>query len=174
MNSLSRRCQIAWLLLLLVTTAGCDQATKHVARRNLNAFDGIMLMGGWGELRLAENPGAFLSLGATMPPALRKLVFTGAAGVGLLALAAYLLSRPRISALGFTGLTLILAGGASNLIDRVTRQGFVTDFITLRLGPIQTGVFNVADMVVMTGMTLLIWAAWKTHKTPPEEKPHSE
>lgn len=168
MNSLSRRCQIVWLVLLVVATAGCDQTTKHFARTKLNPFDAIMLMGGLGELRLVENPGAFLSLGDTLTPAVRTCVFTGAAGIGLLGLSVFLLSHPRLYCPGFIGLTLVLAGGTSNLIDRISRQGFVTDFITLRFGPIQTGVFNVADVVVMTGMALLVFAYWKqrTHSAP--------
>ena len=48
-------------------------------------------------------------------------------------------------------LVLILAGGIGNLIDRVSHQGLVTDFINLGIGPIRTGVFNVADIAVTTG-----------------------
>jgi signal peptidase II len=48
-------------------------------------------------------------------------------------------------------LSLICAGGAGNLIDRV-RSGVVTDFIDFRVFP----VFNVADICVCCGCGLLI------------------
>jgi signal peptidase II len=63
---------------------------------------------------------------------------------------------------------LVLAGGTSNLIDRITRAGNVTDFITLRLGPFQTGIFNVADVIIMMGIGLLIFAAVR-----PQRESHS-
>jgi len=52
------------------------------------------------------------------------------------------------------------------LIDRVTRQGLVTDFMVLRVGPFQTGVFNVADVMVMIGVALLAWSLWSRRNTP--------
>lgn len=156
---LSRSLRFALLLLVLCGTVGCDQATKHLARTKLNQFDAIMLWGGLGELRLAENPGAFLSLGATLPPATRNLIFTITAGFGLFAVLIYLLLKKPSNNLVFAGLALILAGGASNLIDRLTQNGLVTDFLQLRCGPLQTGVFNGADLAVMLGLTLLLWSA---------------
>lgn len=163
--------RFALLMLVLCGTVGCDQTTKHLARTKLSHFDSVMFLGGLGELRLAENPGAFLSLGASLTPAMRTVIFTGLAGSGLLLLLLHLLFRPQPQRLAFAGPTLILAGGASNLIDRVTRNGLVTDFLQLHCGPLQTGVFNVADMAVMLGLALLLWAALQKQKAPPPEKP---
>lgn len=153
---LSRTLRLTLLVLVLCSTVGCDQTTKHFARKTLDPLNTITLMGGIGELRLAENSGAFLSLGAALPKTVRTWVFTLATGGGLLGLLAYLLIRPPSHGLAFAGLALILAGGVSNLIDRLARQGLVTDFITMRWGPFQTGVFNIADVTVMLGMGLLI------------------
>lgn len=156
----SRPLRLVILLLLLGGTVGCDQTTKHIARTKLNQFDSVMLLGGLGELQLAENSGAFLSLGDSLPQAIRTLVFTVAGGIGLLAMFVYLLLRPRWHWLAFCGLALVMAGGASNLIDRITRNGLVTDFLTLRCGPLHTGVFNVADILVMLGIVLFVLSAW--------------
>jgi len=155
------------LLFVLCGTVGCDQTTKHFARTKLNPFDSVMLLGGFGELRLAENPGAFLSLGDTMPPAMRMLVFTGGAGTGLLTMLIYLLFRPGLPWLSFAGISAVLAGGLGNLIDRILRHGLVTDFITLHCGPFHTGVFNIADVLVMIGMALLVGAAWQSRQPEP-------
>jgi 2-iminobutanoate/2-iminopropanoate deaminase len=48
------------------------------------------------------------------------------------------------------GLALFVAGGVSNWIDRVT-QGRVVDFLNVGVGPVRTGVFNVADLAIMVG-----------------------
>ena len=53
-------------------------------------------------------------------------------------------------------LALILAGGLGNQIDRLLFQGGVTDFLFLTLGPLHTGIFNVADMAIMAGALLLL------------------
>ena len=87
----SRPLRLVILLLLLGGTVGCDQTTKHIARTKLNQFDSVMLLGGLGELQLAENSGAFLSLGDSLPQAIRTLVFTVVGGIGLLAMFVYLL-----------------------------------------------------------------------------------
>lgn len=46
---------------------------------------------------------------------------------------------------------LILAGGISNLIDRIFR-GFVVDFISLKW----IGIFNFADMYIVIGAILIV------------------
>lgn len=55
------------------------------------------------------------------------------------------------------GLTLILAGGLSNFIDRL-RLGFVIDYISLPLLP----AFNLADVSLGAGMVLLVYASAKS------------
>ena len=157
----ARKIRIICLFLILVGTVGCDQTTKHIARRNLGSVDSITVFNGLGELRLAENPGAFLGLGGALSPTVRTLIFTVGVGAVLIWLLGYLAGRNRLTTTVFAGLALVTAGGLSNFIDRVTRNGFVTDFITLRLGPLQTGIFNVADMVVMSGIGLLVVALWR-------------
>jgi signal peptidase II len=42
------------------------------------------------------------------------------------------------------------------LIDRVIYDGRVVDFLNAGIGPIRTGVFNVADMAITTGAILLL------------------
>ena len=53
------------------------------------------------------------------------------------------------------GLTLFVAGGASNLVDRIA-QGSVVDFLNVGIGPLRTGVFNVADMAILLGAGIFV------------------
>jgi signal peptidase II len=153
-----RKFRLAMLLLVLGCAVGCDQSSKHIARKELSRLGAVALPGGFGELWLAENPGVFLSLGVSLPQSLRLAVFTVGVGAGLVVLFAYLVGAATQSWLSFVGFALILAGGVSNLIDRITRQGLVTDFIVIHVGPLHTGIFNLADITIMIGMATLICA----------------
>ena len=108
--TLARKLRLAFLMVLLVCTIGCDQTSKHIARAGLRQMDSVTLPGGLVELKLAENPGSFLSLGALLPESARFAFFTLGFGVGLVALLTYLTSRARIELTRFIGLSLVMAG----------------------------------------------------------------
>ena len=100
------------LFLILLATAGCDQATKHLARTRLPLAESVTLPGHFMHLALAENPGAFLSLGASLSEVARNGVFTLGVALGLSLLLVYLSSRtPGVDWLSFAGLALVWAGG---------------------------------------------------------------
>ena len=155
------------MLLVLGCTVGCDQTTKHIARSKLEERGFIIFPGGFGEFRLAENPGSFLSLGDSLPNTVRITIFTIGAGIGLFGLLAYLVFGGRLNWLFFIGLGMICAGGMSNWIDRILRHGLVSDFIFICIGPFHTGVFNVADVVIMIGAAVVACDLWsRRHKRP--------
>lgn len=64
-------------------------------------------------------------------------------------------SRRRSSA-HILGAALISGGGFSNLMDRVTQGGNVTDFLNIGVGPLRTGIFNCADVALMLELAILI------------------
>lgn len=140
------------LLLLLFSTIGCDQVSKSVVRSSLN-FGSRKLIGSHFQLVHAENPGAFLSLGAGLGEALRFWILV--VGVGIfLALALWVLLQNRLNRWTAISLTLIIAGGLGNLIDRVYK-GTVTDFMVIQFGSLHTGIFNLADAAIMLGMAVM-------------------
>jgi signal peptidase II len=154
----SRKIRLLILLVVLGCCAGCDQASKHLARSGLEHSGPVTLPGGFGELRVAENPGSFLSLGDSLPKPLRLALFTVGTGVCMAGLFAFLVgTRSRLGSFQFIGLALIWVGGTSNLIDRVARHGLVTDFVVIRIGPLHTGIFNAADVMIMAGVGILMW-----------------
>lgn len=145
--------------MILICTAGCDQATKHLARLELSQVNSMPDSSHFLQFTLTENPGAFLSLGAALPQIARSMILTVGVGVGLAFLLAYLIRAPRLQWLPFLGLALVWAGGVSNLIDRCVRHGMVTDFLVIRAGPFHTGIFNLADAAVLAGLIALIASA---------------
>jgi signal peptidase II len=163
----SRTLRLLTVLVVLICTAGCDQAAKHLARAGLSPFQSTNLAGGFVELTLAENPGAFLSLGGTLPEPVRGGLLTVGIGAGLICLAGYLVGRARLGWLSFLSLALVWAGGMSNLIDRFARHGRVTDFIVIRAGPFHTGIFNFADLAIVIGTVLLFGSlSWWKNTSP--------
>jgi signal peptidase II len=112
-----------------------------------------------------ENTGGFLGLGADLPRPARIAVFTIATGFALLLLVAVAV-RDRFAGLSGIGLALFIAGGASNWIDRVL-SGTVVDFLNVGIGPLRTGVFNVADVAIMVGAGLVAFGAAR----PPTRTP---
>jgi signal peptidase II len=108
-------------------------------------------------LGYAENTGGFLSLGADLPSPARTAVFTLATGFALLVLVGMAVRDRFVGASG-VGLVLFVAGGASNWIDRVLR-GSVVDFLNVGIGPLRTGVFNIADVAIMVGTGLVVYGA---------------
>ena len=53
------------------------------------------------------------------------------------------------------GKPLVAGGGLGNLWDRLARDGAVVDFLNLGIGPVRTGIFNVADLVLVAGLVVL-------------------
>jgi len=142
------------LALLVCGTIGCDRVTKAVAVARLSGTPRQSFLGDTVRLEYVENAGAFLSLGADLPPWARVSVFTVGTGLLLVGLAVAVL-RGRYRGRLLVGFCLVLAGGVSNLADRLL-QGNVIDFINLGFGPVRTGIFNVADVAIMAGVALVL------------------
>lgn len=152
------------LCLLLAATAGCDRVTKHLAVTALAGTPGQSYLGDTVRLHYHENPGGFLSAGATWRPETRALVFQLANALFLLG-TVILAARFQWSRWGKAGLIMFLAGGISNLADRIA-IGRVIDFLNVGVGPVRTGIFNVADVAIVVGIALLIWEARRNSYTP--------
>ena len=161
----ARAIRFAVLIFVLVGTAGCDQVAKQLARRELSDSGSRPVVGGVVEFTFAENPGAFLSLGGSLPEQARSFFSFGLA-FGLIMLLLFLLRSSRLNTVCFLALSLAWAGGISNLIDRFARHGLVTDFIVLRAGPWHTGIFNFADLAIVIGIVVLFCASLKRGKQP--------
>ena len=150
------------LCLLLAGTAGCDRVTKHLAVTTLAGMPEQSYLGDTVRLDYHENSGGFLSTGATWPPAVRIGVFQIANGIFLLG-ALVIAARHQWSRLALVGLVLFIAGGMSNLVDRVA-LGTVIDFLNVGIGPVRTGIFNVADVAIMAGVAFLVVDRWRSRR----------
>lgn len=101
------------------------------------------------QLTLVHNTGAAWGIfgDSTLALGAFSVVVCAAALVYMLAI------EPRMGALGALGLSLVVAGGIGNAIDRFT-LGYVVDFIEPVF--IDFPVFNVADIGVTCGVVLFV------------------
>ena len=149
------------LAAAIVLTIGCDRVTKHIATETMAGAPERTYLGDTLRLAYVENSGGFLGLGADLAPSARTKIFTIGTGVLLLALIAAAFKLPW-HPWSLLGIAFFVAGGASNWIDRLVR-GSVVDFLNIGIGPLRTGIFNVADVAIMVGFGLIVVGEmWKS------------
>jgi len=150
---MSSRKRFALILVTLFACVGCDQQTKSLATMHLRGNEPRSFFADTVRLDYTENTGSFLGLGASLPVEWRTAIFSVGCTLGITALLIYALVMPRSTALQVLALALICAGGIGNLLDR-WMFGHVRDFLNVGVGPIRTGIFNVADATLMAGSLL--------------------
>jgi signal peptidase II len=153
------RSRALFVVLIALACVGCDQTTKLAARTLLPATEITSLLGDTIRLQLAANSGAFLGLGDGMSAGWRQALLSAGVGCMLLAVFWYVLAARALKPAWVLALALMLGGGSSNLLDRLRYGGYVVDFINLGVGPVRTGIFNVADMAIMLAAALLLYAS---------------
>lgn len=171
--------KVVTILILLILICGADQATKYWAVNHLMGQPAHVYMNGFFQLVYAENPGAFLGLGGALSREVRFFVFALVVFFGLGGMLWYII-RHQISKVNLLAYTFIIAGGGGNLWDRVFHEdGHVIDFMLIEVwGPVRTGVFNIADVFIVTGVLLALAGEYLFEKSkrtqePPGQRPES-
>jgi signal peptidase II len=154
MSRFITRCVL--VVLVLIGCVGCDQLTKSAARAYLPGTGVHSYLIDSLRLEYAQNSGAFLNLGESLSPTVRYDSLIIGVGAFVLALLLGAVAAARLSWLQRVALAAMGAGGLGNLIDRIRFDGMVTDFLNLGLGPLRTGIFNVADATLMLGAGMLL------------------
>lgn len=98
----------------------------------------------------AENRGAFLGIFSELP-AIGFIIIGTILVIGMLV---FLYSQPARDMLTTAMIGLLIGGAIGNLIDRY-QYGFVRDFINMGIGPLRTGIFNIADVAITGGVIVL-------------------
>ncbi|WP_299124939.1 signal peptidase II [uncultured Winogradskyella sp.] len=149
-----------FIVLLIAFNIAIDQISKIIVRTT-------MVRGGKGEINVikdyfqliwVENQGAFLGMGSDMNPTL-KLIFLLILPTLVLGYVIYYIFKTKeLDRLSLIAFCCIVGGGIANVFDRIV-FGEVTDFFFIKITEtIKTGIFNVADLSVTTGMIMLLFS----------------
>jgi len=135
------------LIALFVIAA--DQLTKYLVRANMEPGERIALIGDWLSLYYVRNTGTAFSMFEG-----NRYVTVLLTSVLIIVCLAVIVTEARAGrTLVPVLLTLVAAGGLSNLADRLA-LGYVTDMISCG----SFAVFNVADIAVTCGCILTMLA----------------
>ncbi|GAB4155973.1 MAG: signal peptidase II [Winogradskyella sp.] len=147
-----------FIVLLIAFNIAIDQITKVIVRANIEIREVIELIGDKFILTNVYNKGAFLGMGSDMNPTLRTIFLLILPTIVLGYVIYYIIKTKELDRLSLIAFCCIIGGGIANVFDRIV-FGKVTDFFFIDLGGVfKTGIFNVADLSVTTGMLLLLFS----------------
>ena len=142
------------IVLVVLLNIGCDQISKDIVRKKVVAYDYIEILNDNFILTKVENTGAMLGFGQSLSPIL-KIIFLQALPILVLLFLLYrILKKQDLDKWMVIAFAFVIGGGIGNLIDRVA-YGSVTDFFQIKIGPLKTGIFNMADVSVTSGAILI-------------------
>lgn len=147
--------------VIAVILVAVDQIVKNWAADTLIKGD-IAIIENVLYLKYAENTGVAFSMFSD-----NRWILVGVTSLMLIAVLAFFLSGKVTEKLEIFSLSLLLAGGVGNLIDRIS-LGYVIDYIDVRI--INFAIFNIADICICVGAFLLCVAVYFSDKKEAEEK----
>ena len=146
--------QTKFVTISLCLTVGLDVSTKAMIRQMPTAslpqyhFYGLLRLTHW------ENAGTLMSLGDGLSESARFWAFTILVGGAAMSLIGFTITRPMRPA-RVVALALIAGGTLSNVIDRLSHDGCVLDFIHVMIAPLDLMIFNFADVAIALGASIL-------------------
>ena len=146
--------------LLDLFVIAVDQLTKYAVRANMQPGEKIPIIGDWMSIYYVQNTGVAFSMFSGS-----RFITVALTSILIIFCIAYAVKEYRDgNALTSMLLTLISAGGISNMIDRLT-LGYVTDMISCG----SFAVFNVADIFVTCSCVLMIILLFFVYKKEESE-----
>ncbi|MFB9056290.1 signal peptidase II [Mariniflexile ostreae] len=150
-----------YILLVIVITIAIDQISKIWIRLNVAPGSQSEIVGDYFTLHNVENAGAFLGMGSDLNPTLRLILLLILPMVVLAFVLRYIFKDKTLDNASLFAFSSIIGGGVANVYDRIV-YGSVTDFWHIDLGGMfRTGIFNMADLSVTTGMIILLIVSFR-------------
>ena len=159
-----------FIALLIIFNIAIDQISKVIVRNTmtLGREGEIDVIGNYFQLIWVENKGAFLGMGSDMDPMLRLIFLLILPAIVLIYVIYYIVKTKELDRLSLIAFCCIVGGGIANVFDRIV-FGEVTDFFFIQItDTIKTGIFNVADLSVTTGMIMLLFSGAFSNKKKKE------
>ncbi|MCA0154151.1 signal peptidase II [Winogradskyella vincentii] len=149
-----------FITLLIAFNIAIDQISKKIVRSNMieGARGEIDIIKDYFQLIWVENKGAFLGMGSDMNPTLKLIFLLILPTIVLGYVIYYIVKTKDLDRTSLIAFCCIVGGGIANVFDRIV-YGQVTDFFFIKItDTIKTGIFNVADLSVTTGMIMLLFS----------------
>lgn len=163
--------RLVYIILIIVITIAVDQLSKVLVRANIEPRtdtqigEQISLIGDKFIMMNVENTGAFLGMGSDLNPTLRIILLLILPILVLGYVLRYILKDKTLDNWSLFAFASIIGGGIANVFDRIA-YGSVTDFFYIKLTDLlRTGIFNMADLSVTTGMIILVFVSFKKKST---------
>lgn len=136
-----------WIILLVIALIIMDQSTKIIIQQKLAGQD-ISIINGILKFNYIKNEGIAFSIEQDTITAIITdiLILT-------MVLRFMIVQRDKMYKVTQISLSLILAGGTANLIDRIFKGG-VVDFIDISLLLPKFPIFNLADIFLIVGFII--------------------
>ncbi|GAA4894168.1 signal peptidase II [Flaviramulus aquimarinus] len=159
-----------YIFLVIILTIAVDQISKvlvrtHIiGRTDIHPGERIPLIGDAFIMMNVENTGAFLGIGSDLNPTLRIILLLILPILVLGFVLHHILKDRTLDNWSLFAFASIIGGGIANVYDRIV-YGSVTDFFFIDLGGVfRTGIFNMADLSVTTGMIILVFVTFLKKK----------
>jgi len=169
---ISRQGRALSRLVYLLIAAGAfvlDQVTKGVVERRIPPFETIPVIPHFFNLTMTKNPGAAFGLFADSPAAWKTVFLVLVSALLIAAVVGVVWRSRKLDWHSGVGLSLILGGAISNLLDRI-RFGRVVDFIDLYVRSYHWYTFNLADTAIVIGAVLLICRVLFAERNTPAQE----
>lgn len=138
------------LLILL------DQVSKLWVVEHFFLYESRPIIPGFFNLTLVYNPGAAFGMLSEMSLLWRQIFFIS---INIIALSILMVMQYRLGRQNFwytLSFACISGGALGNLMDRI-RWGEVADFLDFHIGEYHWPTFNVADMCIVTGVSIFLF-----------------
>ncbi|MEP3838767.1 MAG: signal peptidase II [Algibacter sp.] len=160
-----------YIILVIVLTIAADQISKVIVKQNVtlrtevNPGERIPIIGDAFILMHVENTGAFLGMGSELNETLRIVLLLVLPILVLGFVLRHIFLDKSLDNWSLFAFASIIGGGIANVYDRIV-YGRVTDFLFIDLGGVfRTGIFNLADLSVTTGMIILLFVSFRKKKS---------
>lgn len=147
--------QLLIIVSILIFTVFSDQYTKSLATNYLVKEEPVSICSDIIVFSYVENSAGFLGILSELPEYVQFFLLNICVTLILLYCLYYLFSGKSRTIHRTISLAVITGGGMSNLVDRFSNNGRVIDFLQFGIGPIKTGIFNLADVYILVGSFLL-------------------
>lgn len=160
----------AYIFITIILTIAVDQISKVLVVNNIEERtdtsygETISLIGDYFTMMHVKNQGAFLGMGSELSGSLKVFLLLVLPVIVLAFVLRHIIKDKSLDNWSLFAFSSIIGGGIANVYDRFA-YGKVTDFLYIHItDTIRTGIFNLADLSVTTGMIILVVMMLKKNK----------